>query len=202
MKLLGDQSLLTGYTPFLVPWYYNAMNVDQVAECLNAGGVVVLRTDTLYGILAKASDQKAVERVYQIKGRQFTKPCIVLVASISDIPFDPTVLQAVYQESQGTPTSVVVPVTTEPAWVTRGSNTIAYRVPEHKTLKLLLQKTGGLIAPSANPEGLVPAKNIKEAKAYFKDQIDFYIDGGEVPRETLPSKLLLIRRNGRSERLR
>src|SRR5204863_149383 len=62
----------------------------------------------------------------------------------------------------------------------RGTNTLALRLPKDESLQNLLKKTGPLIAPSANVEGLPPAKNITDAKKYFGDGVDLYIDGGEI----------------------
>jgi L-threonylcarbamoyladenylate synthase len=58
----------------------------------------------------------------------------------------------------------------------------------------LLKKTGPLVAPSANPEGSKPAKIIKEARKYFGNKIDFYVNQGKL--DSLPSTLVVIK-NGR-----
>ena len=54
----------------------------------------------------------------------------------------------------------------------------------------LLKETGPLVAPSANPEGEIPAKNIEEARKYFGNKVDFYIDEGKIISE--PSTLVRI----------
>ena len=54
----------------------------------------------------------------------------------------------------------------------------------------ILKQTGPLIAPSTNPQGFPPAKNIEEAKKYFGDKIDFYMDEGELTSD--PSTLTKI----------
>ncbi len=69
-----------------------------------------------------------------------------------------------------------------------------FRLPSPKPLRNLLLKTGPLIAPSANPEGLSPSKNIEEAKKYFGDSVDFYVDGGEI--EAKASKLIKLNNDG------
>jgi L-threonylcarbamoyladenylate synthase len=64
--------------------------------------------------------------------------------------------------------------------------TLAFRLPLSEDLRNLLLQTGPLVAPSANPEGLAPAKNITEAQNYFGppaqagNSVDLYIDGGEI----------------------
>ncbi|NMB92179.1 MAG: Sua5/YciO/YrdC/YwlC family protein, partial [Parcubacteria group bacterium] len=71
--------------------------------------------------------------------------------------------------------------------------TLAFRLPADKNLRKLLEKTGPLVAPSANLEGLPPAKNIIEAKRYFEDLPDLYIDGQEISGK--PSKLIKLQKD-------
>lgn len=72
----------------------------------------------------------------------------------------------------------------------RGTKSLAFRLPKKKPLRELLEKTGPLVAPSANPQGLEPAKNITEAKKYFGDMVDVYVAGGKL--EGKPSKLISL----------
>ena len=75
-------------------------------------------------------------------------------------------------------------------------NNISFRIPNKKSLLEILKKTGPLVAPSANPEGLNPAENIEQAKVYFGparnafsladaggDKVDFYLSGGTLKSE-------------------
>jgi tRNA threonylcarbamoyl adenosine modification protein (Sua5/YciO/YrdC/YwlC family) len=164
-----------------------------------SGQVAILLTDTLYGLVAKVDDQEAVEKVYSLKGRDFTKPCIVLAADKEAIGEYGSLVEEVSKKYDGAVT-VVVPKTTEPEWITRGGTTVAYRILKktkmNKKLKELLQQTGPLIAPSANPQGLMPAKGIEEAREYFGSAVDVYIDGGTVPDDTQPSKIIEMLSDG------
>jgi L-threonylcarbamoyladenylate synthase len=65
-------------------------------------------------------------------------------------------------------------------------------MPAVETLRDFIKESGPLVAPSANPEGLTPAQTIDEAKAYFSDTVDFYIEG---PVNTKPSKIIKITGN-------
>ena len=76
----------------------------------------------------------------------------------------------------------------------RGKKSLAFRLPAKKSLINLLEKTGPLVAPSANPEGKKPAAGIKEAKKYFGNQVDFYKSGGRAARN--PSKIVSIEKGG------
>jgi len=77
--------------------------------------------------------------------------------------------------------------------------TLAFRCPKGKWLNVLLQKTGPLVAPSANPEGLPPAQTIKQAKKYFYEKVDFYVDTGII--KGVPSALIVLK-DGSTEILR
>lgn len=169
---------------------------------LEKGQVAVLRTDTLYGLVARASDQKAVEKVYSLKGRDYNKPCIVLVADQEEIGKYGKLLAQLTEKYQGQPVTGIVPKTHEPQWVSRGGNRIAYRIPQDEKLRELLRENGPLIAPSANPQGLPPARNIEEAKKYFGEQVDYYIDGGQVPEDVMPSRIIEILEDGTEKILR
>ena len=180
----------------------SSLSDPRVAATLMDGGIVVARTDTIYGILARADDEAAVERVYVVKDRDNKKSPIVLIASVEQM-FDPvnaSLLELCSQKWPG-PVSIIVPSAHAPVWVRRENNSVAYRIPNNDTLRDLLANTGPLIAPSANPEGMLPAIDIDQAKSYFGDAIDIYVDGGRVE-ESIPSQLLRIDENGTIQRLR
>lgn len=168
------------------------MTGDSFTEITNAlanGGIAVVRTDTIYGIIARASKKRAVEKVYEVKHRDPLKQCIVLIPGSGAIR-EHSALIARYSSPDQPPTSIIVPKTNEHDWVLRGGDTVAYRVVRDDFLKKVIQAVGPVIAPSANPEGLPPARTIAEAKAYFGDAVDVYIDGGEVPEDVQASRII------------
>ena len=89
-----------------------------------------------------------------------------------------------------------------PRWLRRANDMLAYRQPQLPWLQAVLRQTGPLIAPSANLEGQPPARTIAEARAYFGDGVDCYYDGGTVPIDTPPSRLVRVLPGGGVERLR
>ena len=172
-----------------------------VDTLMQPGGVVVLRTDTLYGIVARADDEAAVENVYRIKSRNQSKSCIVLLASPNDA-YDNQQDLSNLTLSQAVPTSFLLTAQNAPSWLCRQNDELAYRVPALIWLRDILQQTGPLIAPSANPESLPPAMNIAEAQQYFGDDVSLYVDGGSVLESTPPSRLVRVHPDGGIERLR
>lgn len=168
---------------------FTERNHPEVVELLRRGGIGVLRTDTLYGIVARADDEGAVEKLYQVRKRDAHKPCIILVADKSQLvdPLEEKVAEFVDHYWPG-PISIIINAPSAPEYLTRGGHTLAYRVPADDELIDLLYQTGPLVAPSANLQGEEPARTIEQAKKYFGSAVDFYIDSGEVY-DTTPSQL-------------
>ena len=178
--------------------------LDAARALQASGGIAIARTDTLYGILGRANDIEAVERMYRLKTRTPSKPPIVLIASIDQLydTFDDTVIAFLQSQWPG-PKSIILPTSNAPEWIHRGTHSVAYRLPDAPELAELIRQTGPLIAPSANPEGKTPAATTQEAIGYFGDNVDIYVDSGTVPAAIAPSQLLRYDIKTRtSERLR
>ncbi len=177
---------------------------QKAAEILKAGEVAVIPTDTLYGIVALTGSSKAVERVYFLRKRSPDKPVIILIGSYSqledfvDIPdTSEKYLQSVWPGQ----ISVILPCNKkEYAYLHRGTNSLAFRMPADEALQKLLLSTGPLIAPSANIEGMPSATNIEEAKKYFGENVSVYIDKGELIGN--PSRLVRLNEDGSVDILR
>ncbi len=172
------------------------MKHELEIEILKHGGIGVMPTDTLYGIVGFAMSSDTVERIYRVKKRNTQKPLIVLISSIDDVKnfeidnLGEEQLKVLAHYWPG-PTSILLPCASSKfEYLHRGTGSIAFRVPNKKELIDLLRKTGPLVAPSANKEGEKPAATSAEARNYFGNEVDFYIDGGELNNQ--PSTLLKI----------
>jgi len=178
--------------------------IKNVIKVLKDGGIGILPTDTIYGIVGSAFSKKAVERIYEVKGRDMDKPFIVLISAIAEIekfgiipPIirgsgqRPRVFDDVFSKYWPGKVSIVLPCKSKKfEYLHRGKKSIAFRLPAKKALIEIIKKTGPLVAPSANPSGLPPAENITQAKKYFKDSVDFYIVGGV--KKGKPSKVISL----------
>jgi len=168
---------------------FTERHIPEVAHLLVKGGIGVIKTDTLYGIVASATDENAVERVYAVRKRDSHKPVILLIADHTQVFDGPQGKLATFAgEHWPGAVSIIIPSPSAPLYLTRGGNTLAYRVPADTELRRLLYLTGPLIAPSANLQGEPPARTIDQAEAYFGDAVDFYVDSGEVG-DVSPSQL-------------
>lgn len=160
-------------------------------ELIKVGGVGVLGTDTLYGLVGSALSPEAVERIYNLRKRNKKKPMIILIGSLSDLKLFKVEKERLLNKIWPGKVSVILPCPYKKfVYLHRGTNSLAFRLPNKENLIRLLKKTGPLIAPSANLSGLKPAETIEEAKRYFKDKVDFYADEGKL--SSLPSTLIAI----------
>jgi len=174
---------------------FKAILSQGLPAIIRNGGVGVIPTDTIYGLAGKALDEKVVERIYEIKGRKPDKPLIILISALKDlelfnIALDNKVRKMLSKYWPGK-VSIILPCPKkELAYLHRGTNTLAFRLPDFPELTNLIKQTGPLVAPSANPEGLKPAEGVSEAKNYFGKEVDFYVAGGSLKSE--PSTLIAI----------
>lgn len=174
------------------------MDIKNI-EILKNGGVGVIPTDTVYGLVGSAIKKEAVQKITEIKNRSDGKGFIVLIFSLDDLKvFGVTLTETArifLQKFWPGSVSVILECKNPDFDFLKKDGTIAFRLPNKEDLLETLKQTGPLIAPSANPEGLPPAKNITEAKKYFDlpgegNKVDFYEDGGEL--DSPPSTLVKI----------
>jgi L-threonylcarbamoyladenylate synthase len=158
----------------------NFANADAWLE--KVGIIGVIPTDTIYGIVARAADQKAVNRLYELKKRE-NKPGTIIATSLEQLEtlgLKHRYLKAVEQFWPGS-ISVIIPCSDPTlAYLHRGKMSLAVRIPADKDLQKLLKTTGPLLTTSANHSGQPAANTVAEDRKYFGDKVDFYIDGGDL----------------------
>lgn len=178
---------------------------QEVINLIESGGLVVLPTDTIYGVVALASMPQAVKKLYSLRQRPKDKPAIILIgdsAQLEEFNVELTAnRQKALEELWPGPVSIILPCpNSELEYLHRGTESLAFRVPGKTDLRDLLQQTGPLVAPSANPAGKKPATTIAEAQSYFGNQVDGYVDGGQL--HGSPSRLVRLRADGTYDVLR
>lgn len=157
----------------------------KAERIIKEGGVGVVPTDTLYGVVGSALNANAVERIYAVRQRDLHKPLIILVASQNDLSrfgIQLTGAQEAFLNNYWPgPVSVILPCQSDRfAYLHRGTGALAVRLPDSQQLSELIATVGPIVAPSANPQGQPPAETVEEARAYFGDRLDFYVDGGRL----------------------
>jgi len=154
---------------------------------LDRNELVLLPTDTVYGIAANAFNAKGVEALLNAKGRDRTMPPPVLIPKVetmsalaADLPLVANQLAAAFWPGALT---MVLKAQRSLEWdlgETRG--TVALRVPDHKITLALLEDVGPLAVSSANLTGKDAAVNVQQAVDYFGDKVAVYLDGGASPK--------------------
>lgn len=175
---------------------FHSLSDPELISMLHAGAVGVLPTDTLYGIVARASSPEAVERLYSLKHRE-RKPGTTIAASsdqLVDLGVDPHVVEEVATYWPA-PLSIVLPLPARLAYLHQEVGESPFRVVADEHLQILLQQTGPLVTSSANQPGEQPARNLAEAQAYFGDTVDFYVDSGDIG-DREPSTIARLSDNG------
>jgi L-threonylcarbamoyladenylate synthase len=178
------------------------ISANSVIANLLKGQVGVLPTDTVYGLTARAYDTYAVTRLYALKNRDH-KPGTVIAANIEqlhDLGVSRTQLDKVRPWWPG-PLSVVLNISDKYSYLHQDVGDIAIRVTADTQLKSILEKTGPLLTTSANQPGEPPAATVQQAYEYFKDEVDFYVDGGDLSGRA-PSTIIRITPAGEVELLR
>ena len=175
----------------------------NIINILKNGGIGVMPTDTIYGLVGQALKAETVERIYQARQRQPEKPFIVLIADLADlgkfnIKLDQEMRQ-ILNKLWPKQVSVILPCKDKKfEYLHRGLD-LAVRLPDDDKLREIIRQAGPLVAPSANLEGQPLALTIKEAEKYFGAKVDFYQDVGRL--ESAPSTLVKLT-NGQLEVLR
>lgn len=155
---------------------------DKVVQLLQNGGIGFMPSDTIYGLSCRALDQSAVEKIYQIKLRDAHKPMIVLISETSQlqqlgIAADQVKLVEPYWPSALT---IICEAPDSPEFLNRGTKSLAVRMPDDNKLRELISKVGPIVSTSANYQGEEPINSVDKAKQMFSEQLDFYIDGGDL----------------------
>ncbi|MEK7507964.1 MAG: L-threonylcarbamoyladenylate synthase [Patescibacteria group bacterium] len=176
-----------------------------IVKAIKSGGIGIIPTDTIYGIVGSALLRNTVKKIYELRKRNPRKPMVVLIGSVRDLNVfgvkPNLIVKKQIRKLWPGEISVILPCASKKfAYLHRGTKTIAFRLPANARLRKLLKKTGPLVAPSANMEGKPPARTISQARAYFGDRVDFYLDVGRV--FSRPSKLVKIKDGGRIEIIR
>jgi L-threonylcarbamoyladenylate synthase len=156
------------------------MNDIGIVALIGQGGVGVFPTDTIYGLVASAANQPAVQRLYELKHRE-QKPGTVIAANIQqlvDLGVPPESIEAV-AHLWPNPVSLDLLVGEKLEYLSQGTGHCAFRVVADPELQAFLEMTGPLLTSSANHPGEPPAVDVTDAQAYFGDEVDFYVDGGK-----------------------
>ena len=158
--------------------------LDEAAGLLRSGSLVAFPTETVYGLGAHALDERAVQRIYEAKGRPAINPLIVHVASVAaaralaaEWPVAADALAAAFWP--GPITLVVRRTSVVPDVVTAGSETVGLRVPSHPVALALLRTAAiPVAAPSANLSNQISPTTAEHVVRGLGERVPLILDGG------------------------
>jgi L-threonylcarbamoyladenylate synthase len=161
--------------------------IEAAARAVQRGGLVVLPTDTVYGIGADAFDHAAVQALLDAKGRGREMPPPVLISAATTLAALATNVQsyveALTEAFWPGPLTLVCEQQPSLTWdlgETRG--TVAVRMPDHEIALALLERTGPLAVSSANLSGLPAATEAAAAEGMLGESVEVVLDGGPSPK--------------------
>ena len=160
----------------LVKIGWSWLMMDRIKQELENGRAVVLPTETVYGLFAKALDEKAVEHVYQLKRRPRDKALNLNIASLEDIlnfsKNQPTYLQKLVETFLPGPLTIILEANDRvPYWVNSGLATVGFRMPSHPITLDLIREIGPLIGPSANISGQASGVTFNQILEDFDQEV-------------------------------
>jgi L-threonylcarbamoyladenylate synthase len=161
----------------------SAKDLEKCVEALQAGGVIIFPTDTVYGMACNAFDPRGIDKIYELKGRSYDKPLPVFLSNAEqltlvarDIPKEAKPLVEKYWPG---PLTLVFKTAPMALHAVRGKSTIAVRIPDHGVVRqILLEAQVPLAVTSANKSGKPSIGNGREAAAQFSGSVAVIVDGG------------------------
>lgn len=163
---------------------------EEVSKVINGGGIVVSPTDTVYGMLADAFNNDAVNRIYAIKEREKNKPLLVLLNNLESVSkfSDKEVPDIIKKNIPGELTFIMSLLEELKNTFSYLKDTIALRIPNDEYMQFILKGTNPLVAPSANPSGYGVILDGNELAELYKDKADLIVNAG-VLENKMPSTL-------------
>jgi L-threonylcarbamoyladenylate synthase len=175
---------------------------ERVIDLLRSGAVGFMPSDTIYGLSCTALNESAVKKLHQLKDRARHKPFIVLISNIKMLDMlsiDKKQTEVAQKYWPGGLTLICNALDT-PSWLQLGTQSLAVRIPDELSLLKLIDKVGPLISTSANKQGQEPLLSKDAAEKLFGNDLDFYIDAGQLP-NALPSTIVRVA-NGKLQIIR
>ena len=172
------------------------MDIDYIVNILKNDGVVLLPTDTIYGLMCDATNIEAVDKIYRMKNRDYSKPMLILVSNIDMLNKyckveNDTEKMLIDKYFPGEMTIILKRKEEIPLLVTSGKDTVGVRIPNNKELLSIISKLDKpLVSTSANVSSNRVITCIDELDEDIKDSVDYIYDAGSVSNE--PSTIVKV----------
>jgi len=162
-------------------------DVEHIIDCLQTGGVVLLPTDTVYGLAVNPNFDESINRLFTLKRRPRNVNLPIMVSSEADMEplgFDISESARRLLHSPLIPGSLTLAMgfrsDYRPSWL-QGRDEAAIRIPNDDRLLAVLRKTGPLLVTSANAHSADTPDNVQDILTQLDGAPDLWIDGGILP---------------------
>ena len=167
--------------------------ISHAVQAIQQGKLIVYPTDTLYGLGASIFEHNAINSIFKIKKRPFSLPLPIAVSNMKMLSQCVQLTSLAQQlANHFLPGKLTLVCRKKPMVVdtiTSGNETVAIRIPHDEIALNIINKTGPILATSANIHGQKTPKSISEIRKLFKpEDIEVYIDDG--PRNGAPSTIV------------
>lgn len=166
------------------------MDIERICNVIENGGLVITPTDTIYGIMADATNEAVIKKVFEVKQRSYNKPLIVLVDSFEMLE---NYTEEISEKERkiidkfwpGLVTIIFKKNSRISNLITGGNDTVAIRIPDNKDLLKIISKLNRpVISTSANITGTEVITSIEMLEKDLIDKIDYIEDGGILNNES------------------
>ncbi|HEO8084527.1 TPA: threonylcarbamoyl-AMP synthase [Streptococcus agalactiae] len=150
--------------------------MNDLGQILEDHGAVIMPTETVYGIFAKALSEEAVNHVYELKKRPRDKAMNLNICDFETIlkysKNQPTYLKQLYDAFLPGPLTIILEASQEvPYWINSGLLSVGFRMPKHPVTLDMIANHGPLIGPSANISGCDSGRVFSEIQKQFNHQV-------------------------------
>lgn len=157
--------------------------INMAVDFLKAGELIAFPTETVYGLGADAFNQKAINKIFQVKERPATSPLLVHVSNIEQVEkmtrTIPSTARDLMEQLWPGPLSIILPSYSYlPAGIRGENNSIGFRMPSHPVAIALIEKAGPIAAPSANLHGRPSPVNAVHVRNDLNGKIAAVLDAG------------------------
>lgn len=176
---------------------YTKEDIIKLSDMIKSGEILILPTDTVYGIACDSMNEKAVKKIYELKQRELSKPMNILVSNMEMIK---EVVKKISKEEEkivkkflpGALTIIFEKKDNISNTITAGKDTVGVRMPNHKMLLELIDYLGRpIVATSCNIAREKAMTKAEDALFEFKDKVRCIVDGGEIKNGT-PSTIIKV----------
>lgn len=176
--MVSTRAAIERYTASTIP-----VLADRMRLVLGESGLIALPTESFYGLAVAPSDEEALAKLWQVKGRSKGKPILVLIGDASQlglfvrtIPPAGRILMDAFWPG---PLTIVFPAAGGLSdAVTAGTGSVGVRLSAWQPLRDLLRRVGPVTGTSANREGVLPPTTVEEVQRNLGDALDLIVDAG------------------------